>query len=146
MINNLISAYEISLLALLGWREARSESSEAIYQVMWTVRNRAEHPKWWGKDFASVITKKWQYSSIAAPNDKQLILYPLRDDEVFARILEMAYDIYYKDYYHGERAKFPSADSYYDSSIPPPSWATDDKKVGTIGTFTFYNIDSSTDD
>jgi spore germination cell wall hydrolase CwlJ-like protein len=35
----------------------------------------------------------------------------------------------------------PGADSYYDTSIPPPKWATDATFVKKIGTLVFHNLD-----
>jgi spore germination cell wall hydrolase CwlJ-like protein len=34
----------------------------------------------------------------------------------------------------------PGADSYYDTSIKAPVWATDDKFVRQIGRLRFYNL------
>lgn len=141
MIDSLSAAYEISLLALITWREARSEPFEAKFQVAWTVRNRVEHPKWWGKTFSEVILKRAQYSSMW---DQQSKLYPLVTDIKFIECLNIAYMVYQR--IAPWKPMFPSADSYYDNSIPPPIWATEDKKVGSIGVFNFYNIDGSTDD
>jgi hypothetical protein len=147
VIDSLIQAYEISMLALMIWREARNSSSDAQFQVGWTVRNRVDNPKWWGETYSEVITKKWQYSSMAAPGDKQLILYPSVADDRFIHCLEIAFAIYFSRYYGGNsRPKFPEADSYYDDSIKPPSWATKDKYLGMIDRFAFYNIDGSTGD
>ena len=141
----LTSAYRVVLLALLTWREARGETRGARVQVAWTVRNRVENPKWWGTDYISVITKKWQYSSIASPRDPQLILYPQENDHVFLECLEIANTVISSS--SGEEiAPFPEADSYYDDSIAPPAWATPDKMVGRIGRLAFYNIDGSSQD
>lgn len=145
----LIEAYPINVLAMMVWREARGETFNAKLQVAWTVKNRVDNPKWWGHDWISVITKKWQYSSMGAPGDKQLILFPAVDDPIYVECLGIAnFIINFKDdHAHAKDAiPFLHADSYYDDSIVPPKWATKDKRLGTIGHFTFYNIDGDTDD
>lgn len=139
MSNPELRAYSYSeiLLALTVWREARGESGDAMAGVAWTVRNRVAHPKWWGHDLVEVMTHKWQYSSIAAPNDPQLIKYPLLTDVMFPFCLEIAsgvLDDYIADPTDG-------ATSYYDISIKPPAWATPDKFTIQIGRLIFYRID-----
>jgi spore germination cell wall hydrolase CwlJ-like protein len=135
-------AYQEIMLALLIWREARSEPYAGQVAVACTVRDRVVHPKWWGNDYISVITKKWQYSSIAAPNDQQLILYPQAGDEKFKVCLGVASGVIAGILKH----PMPSSDSYYATYIPAPDWATPDKLVGKIGQHNFYNIDGETED
>ncbi|MDF2457674.1 MAG: hypothetical protein K0S79_90 [Nitrospira sp.] len=134
--------YEQVLLALTMWREARGEGRECLIQVGCTARDRVDHPKWWGKDYISVLTKKWQYSSLTDPKDRQLTTWPAANDHIFEECLTLAGQII-------DRTINPllkGADSYYDASIAPPAWATPDKLVGRIGRITFYNIDGQTED
>src|SRR6185295_16250998 len=78
MMKELVSwnFYEITLLALTIYREARGEPHEAQIAVAHTVKNRISKPGWWGTDIVSVLTKKWQYSSLTDPNDTQLTTWP----------------------------------------------------------------------
>lgn len=141
----MIAYYELVLLALMMWREARNQPPSIRLQVGWTVLNRVMNPKWWGNDVVSVITKKWQYSSINAPGDKQMGLWPAVDDGVFIECLQQAGVLLHDDTI-SRVILYPHADSYYDDSIPPPKWATPDKRNGTLGPFAFYNIDGDTGD
>jgi hypothetical protein len=34
---------------------------EVLY-IAWTIRNRVDRPRWWGKTYGQVCLKKWQYS------------------------------------------------------------------------------------
>jgi hypothetical protein len=129
--------WEVCLLALVIWREARGESYDARIAVGCSIRNRVKHPKWWGNDYVSVITKKWQYSSMAASGDPQLMTYPQARDHIFEECLNIA-SLVYDDTYNSPVA---GADSYYDDSIPPPKWATADLFVAKIGRLNFYNVD-----
>jgi spore germination cell wall hydrolase CwlJ-like protein len=130
-------AYQLTLLALVIWREARGEGPKAMTAVGCSIRNRVKKPTWWGKDYVSVITKKWQYSSMATPGDPQLILYPQAGDAAFEQALQIA------EWVINETAtnQFPGADSYYDDSIKPPKWATKDTFVGKLGKLNFHNLD-----
>jgi hypothetical protein len=140
-------AYEISLLALTLYREARGESYEAKIAVAHTVKNRLDHPGWWGNDWISVLTRKWQYSSLTDPNDKQLTTWPKASDAAFAECLTIA-----------ERAvtgvsnsSLKGIDSYYDDSLQGdqrPKWAKEhpERFVGKIGRLNFYNMDCDIED
>jgi len=128
--------WEVCLLALVIWREARGAQHDARIAVACSIRTRVDHPRWWGNDYVSVITKKWQYSSMAATGDPQLITYPQANDHVFEECLRIA------DLVHDRSMNSPlkGADSYHDISIPAPKWATDDCFVGQIGRLRFFSV------
>ena len=129
--------YERAMLALLVWREARGETHQAKVAVAYSVLNRVKSPKWWGKDLGSVIAKKWQYSSMAAPGDPNLIQYPLPQDLSFQdsmRAVNVAMG-------NLESNPVAGADSYYDVSIAPPKWAKPEQFVKQVGAFRFFNTD-----
>jgi N-acetylmuramoyl-L-alanine amidase len=130
-------SYRHVLLALVIWREARGEGPLCMTAVACSIRNRVSRPGWWGKDYISVISKKWQYSSMSAPGDPQLIIYPQIGDAAFDKALEIA------DQVINEVVKnpVPGADSFYDDSISPPRWATKDTFVAKIGRMNFHNLD-----
>jgi len=130
-------AYQLALFALVIWREARGEGAKAMLAVGFSIMNRVKRPSWWGNDLISVISKKWQYSSMAAPGDPQLILYPTLGDSSFDQALETAQMVI-----DGKALNpVPGADSYYDDSIKPPKWATKDTLVAKLGKLNFHNLD-----
>ena len=130
-------SYEQALLALLVWREARGELHPAKVAVAFSVMNRVQSPKWWGTTLGAVIAKKWQYSSMAAPGDPNLIAYPLPHDLSFQDCLHAVNKVLSGV----EKNPVPGADSYYDRSIPPPKWAKPEQFVKQIGAFRFFNTD-----
>lgn len=128
---------DLAMLALTVWREARGEGTEGMKAVACSIRNRVRRPSWWGHTFYEVCTKKWQYSSMTAPNDPQLGKFPSRDDHEFEQSLWISNEVV-----EGRiKSPVPGADSYYDSSIAPPAWAIPAKFVGRIGRLNFYNMD-----
>lgn len=129
--------WEICLLALVIWRESRGSSHETKVAVACSIRDRVDNPKWWGNDYVTVITKKWQYSSMAAVGDPQLSVYPQADDDVFEDCLTIASSVHDRTVTN----PFPGADSYYDDSIQAPKWATPETFVGKSGRLNFYNSD-----
>lgn len=130
---------DVFYLALVVWREARGASHAARIAVGWSVMNRVLRPGWWGKDVSSVATKRWQYSSIAAPGDPQLITWPLLADASWLDALGIAYDIIYAS--EKPANLFPGADSYFDDSITAPKWTVDAKFCGKIDNLNFYDVD-----
>jgi N-acetylmuramoyl-L-alanine amidase len=135
-------AADLVFLALDIWREARGcPTNDARVAVGGTVLNRVARPSWWGASVLQVLFKKWQYSSLTAPGDPQLTTWPLDTDPSWAVCLALAGGLL-----NGTLVSpYPNADSYYDISIPPPSWATPDMLCGKIGRLCFYNLDRDTE-
>jgi N-acetylmuramoyl-L-alanine amidase len=133
---------EIFYVAFVLWREARGESVQTKLGVACSIRNRVIRPSWWGRSYVDVITKKWQYSSITDPNDKQLTTWPNPFTNLaFQECFEVARSVV-----DGEAmSPVPGADSYFDISIEAPKWATSDKFVGQLGRIKFYNMDMDTE-
>ena len=136
-IDELNKAADKVFLALDAYREARGEGHDGIAGVVSSVMNRVARPSWWGNDVLSVIFKKWQYSSMTNPKDGQLVVWPQRTAPEWTDCLQIA-----SDAVDGILANpVPSADSYYDISIPAPKWATPETFVKQIGKLRFYNLD-----
>ena len=129
------------------WREARGESYEGKAAVASSIMNRVARPSWWGHDLLSVIFKKWQYSSMTDPKDKQLTTWPQKYAVDWIECLQAAsnaVDGIAGALVAATRASenpVPGADGYYDISIPPPKWATPETFVKQIGKLRFYNLD-----
>lgn len=130
-------SWEHALLAVMVWREARNQAEKAQQAVVFTVLNRRDKPKWWGKTIDEIVSKKFQYSSMTDPNDKQLTKWPLIDDQSF-RAAWMAVG----DVLDGAVVNpVPGADSYHDTSIAQPYWAKTAAFRGKIGALMFYDVD-----
>ena len=134
-------AQDLVFLALVVWREARGESHECQVAVAHSILNRVQRPAWWGDSVLSVVTKKWQYSSMTDPRDVQLVKWPSPVDAAWPGCMEIARDVLAGATVNPVRG----ADGYYDVSIPPPKWATPDTFVRQIGRIRFYNLDHDTE-
>lgn len=130
-------AWELWMLTLMVWREARGESADGIAAVVHSVLNRVAKPSWWGKNVLEVVSKKFQYSSIADPKDIQLTKWPKPGEESFAVVHEIVVGVL-----SGLISNpVPTADSYYDISISAPFWATPENFVKQVGRLRFHNVD-----
>jgi N-acetylmuramoyl-L-alanine amidase len=128
--------YDLVLLALCNWREARGESLDAKLAQAWTVRNRAMNPSWWGgPSYASVILKPYQFSSFNH-NDPNASKMPTEEDSSWTECLTIANEVY-----SGTGTDLTSGCShYFDKSLDshPPSWAAEMVHVIDIGNLRFY--------
>lgn len=138
-------AAELTFLALAVWREARGESRAAKAAVAHSILNRVKHPGWWGKSNVHMIVfKRWQYSSMTDPKDKQLTTWPAYDDPSWGECLEIAGGVMAGTMPNPA----PGADSYFDDSLQGtfrPRWAGVDIFVAKIGRLNFYDTDHSKD-
>lgn len=130
------TAYEKVLLALVIWREARSEPAASKYAVAWTVRNRVESPRWWGNGWIGVITKFAQFSSMTIKGDPNTVRWPKPGDQTWLDCQTVAQEVY-----EGSHPDPIEGGTYYfDKTLDhdPPAWAADMKHVADIGAFHFY--------
>jgi spore germination cell wall hydrolase CwlJ-like protein len=111
-----MSTADLFMTALCLWREARGEGTEGMTAVCWVIRNRTlKH----GTTAYAEVVKKWQFSSITAAGDPELIVYPAMQDEQFVQaqsIIDQVFAGTVPDPTGG-------ATLYYATSIPfPASW------------------------
>lgn len=127
----------LTFMALVIWRESRNQTYEGMTAVGHSIMNRVIRPTWWGNDIQSVVGKKWQYSSMTDPKDKQLTTWPKSNDKSWTDALSIAVGVI------GGILKnpVPGADSYYDISIPAPDWTKSANFIGQIGKLRFYDVD-----
>lgn len=118
--------YEQVLLWLVAWREARGENPTAQLGVMWSVRNRADKPSWWGNSIVSVILKPFQYSSFNA-NDPNATKLPAETDAAWLQIKKL-----------DGSDPTGGATHYYSTDIPEPEWAAQMTCTASIGALKFY--------
>lgn len=78
--------YDLFLLALVMWREARGEGPDGMRAVGHVILNRAHD---WGQTLYQAIIGRNQFSSITVLGDSQTVLWPLPNDPVFALAAEV---------------------------------------------------------
>lgn len=127
----------VIFLALTTWREARGESYTAKLAVAFSILNRVSHPAWWGNDVMSVCFKRLQYSSMTNKGDPNLVAWPSSTDQSWTDSMQASIAAISGSV----KNPAPGADSYFDTSISPPDWATPEMFVIQIGALRFYNLD-----
>jgi N-acetylmuramoyl-L-alanine amidase len=128
------SPYAEFLWKLCVWRESRGEPHAAKVGVAYCILNRASHPSWWGRDIVSVILKPWQFSSFNV-SDLNSVKFPLETDTSWTDSCQAVDEV-------AGGCVDPTGGGvyYHDTSISPPSWATDGSVVRSaqLGALIFY--------
>ena len=103
--------------ALTAWRENRGGGIPGMTSVLNVLANRAKQRN---SSVYLEATRKWQFSSMTAPGDPNLILFPSATDPQWQGALTLALQMA-----AGTLADITEgATSYYALSMspPPPSW------------------------
>jgi spore germination cell wall hydrolase CwlJ-like protein len=129
---------DITFLALTIWREARGEGHTCKVGVACSILNRVKNPKWWGDSVSAVLFKKWQYSSLTDPKDRQLTTWPSVADVRWEECLQIATAALAGTLVN----PVAGADSYYDVSISAPRWAKPEMFVAQLDRIRFFNTDN----
>lgn len=148
-IREVITDQTALIATLLG--EAAKESIEGQIAVACVIRNRAKHPRWWGKTFKGVCLAKAQFSCWWEKNDNTARVYALAD-ALHRRVdatgaLSVVGQLHWvaagvmddmlldntggADHYH--------ANWMFEKGLP--KWAHGRKPVKTIGGHTFYRLE-----
>ncbi len=134
---DLQASSDVTFLGLVLWREARGEEYECKLAVACSIMNRVNRPSWWGRTLLEVITKKWQYSSMTDPKDRQLTTWPRAYDDQWLECLRIAREVLMGHVPHPA----PGADTYHDDSITTPASWGGPVLVRKIGHILFFNMD-----
>lgn len=137
-----VTLANIFLIALAIWRESRGASLDAMKAVAFSIRNRVQHPSWWGKDWHTVITAHEQYSCFNS-TDPQVTKFPVPTDPQWQEAVTIA-KLVYND--NNAQSSIPDPTDgcthYYDKTLDanPPAWAksTEMVHVCDIGPFHCY--------
>lgn len=129
------SDWDKAVTALCIWREARGEppaGQQAICHVILT-RMGELNAKTPGAA-ATVVEAKWQFSSMTAVGDSQLILWPRKPDPKFDQIM----DIVEKCFDGTLPDNTDGATHYFNPQVVLPVWAKEMVKTVSIGHHDFY--------
>jgi spore germination cell wall hydrolase CwlJ-like protein len=124
-----------TLLGLCIWAEARGEPELGQQAIGWVVRNRADHPRWWGNSIDSVILTPAQFSWTATSNPEHIDVEKLTSSHDLNLFIAMAQGVIAEDI----QDPVNGANHYYaDYMKPPPNWAAEYEFVRQIGKHRFY--------
>ena len=124
----------IRAVAATIWGEARGEGPDGMLAVGCVIRNRAQSPGWWGKDWESVCMAPKQFSCWW---DKQGARVRTVDetDTRFLKCLEIARSIV-----DGSAEDITGGADHYHTGAVSPSWSRGIKPVAIIGAHRFFRL------
>ena len=137
--------YQLVLLALVLWREARGCTRAEKEAIAHVIVNRATDPNHrWPKSLSGVICQPMQFTSIAPPpyvspaEIANATAWPKDGDPNFTECCQIA-----DEFGSATEQADPTsgATNYYSDPIPAvPSWADPSKETAHIGVFHFYRL------
>lgn len=137
----LTSLSDLQIMALTVWGEARGETDAGKSAVAWVIRNRADHPRWWGRDLRGVCLKSHQFScwNKEDPNYKHLINPATRSLGSFIHIQEICEEVLSAD---KSLDMTLNSDHYCTMDIAHRVyWAKGRQSVTAIGHHYFYRLE-----
>jgi spore germination cell wall hydrolase CwlJ-like protein len=132
MIPGLDKLDDETLSALNIYCEARGEPLEGQEAVMWVVKNRVDHPRWWGHDIHSVILTPNQFSWTSTANPEHINVSKLPDLDAFRKIVQGVLSSEIPNPVNGANLYFA------DYMRPWPAWAFNTKFIVQIGQQRFH--------
>ena len=127
---------DLDVMARTIWGEARGEPLEGKVAVAWVIKNRADHPGWWGHGVANVCRQPWQFSCWNAddPNRAKLIGVTARD-EMFRESLMAAAGVL-----SGNLPDPTGGANHYHARGIAPNWAAGEVPTVRLRHHLFYKI------
>lgn len=130
----------LQVYARTVWAEARGESREGQRAVAWVIRNRAENPRWWGRDIKDVCLKDWQFScwNVNDPQSQRL-LKDLESTALYESIEDLCIQVLAEPKYMDPTG---NSDHYLTTAIMhSTSWSKGRVPERIIGNHAFYRLE-----
>lgn len=139
--------FDLNVMALTVWAEARGEPKVGQRAVAWVIRNRFENPGWWSKakgvpanTLAAVCLCPWQFScwNDSDPNRKRLDDPATKRRADYQAIRVLCFEVLHEPPMQDPTA---GADHYCTHAVVyKTKWARTRKPVVMIGNHWFYRI------
>ena len=119
--------------------EVRGEHWDTKIACAWVIRNRADHPGWWGHTVTEVCRKPLQFSCWNPDDPNYPIILTGSINNMAYRQCRAAACLVYD---HGVPDPTNGATHYHDVSIAPPSWTMGMMQTHQSGRLIFYRLAS----
>lgn len=129
------------VMALTVWAEARGEPLVGRRAVAWVIRNRADHPGWWGRDITDVCLKPKQFScwNHGDPQYKRLIDPATRDRSDVKALVELCREVLAST--SADDDPTSGCNHYCTKAVKGTTvWAKDKTPVTVIGNHCFFRL------
>lgn len=125
---------DVDIVARTVYGEARGEGREGWIAVAWVIKNRADHPGWWGRTLRDVCTKPAQFScwNFGDPNREKIIGLDA-GDPLYRKIYGVVSEVV--------AASIPdptAGATHYAEKTVHPEWESDMAQTAEIGNHVFF--------
>ena len=134
MHNDIEHWSEIDLLAGTIYGEASDQPMEGKAGVGLTIRTRATHPGWWGKNWRQVILAPHQFNCWEDRNRQRIISAYYKNQPAWEDCQKLAEDIYM-----GRATDYIGAPTHYCRFDVHPAWRRKLLFLCQIGDHVFYH-------
>lgn len=118
--------------------EARGEDELGMIAVAWVIRNRAEHPRWWGRSVVEVCRKPFQFSCwLRADRNYRLVATDAFFDHPLAREVQSIA----RGVLVGSIPDPTGGADHYHHYAVQPAWSAGHEPVASIGAHRFYRLE-----
>jgi spore germination cell wall hydrolase CwlJ-like protein len=128
-VNPLGPAYELIMVALCVWREARGEPYEAQVAIAHVIRNRMKDKRW-PKTLSGVVLQPKQFSSFNS-TDTNAVKFPKADEAAWLSCCKAACN--------GKEDPTGGANHYHTHAVTP-KWSRSRTPTCVIGNHRFYKL------
>lgn len=130
----MLTEQDIAIGALCAWRENRGGGVAGMQSVINVLVNRADAR---GTSVYTEAVRRWQFSSLTAPGDPNLALFPSETDFEWETAVSLMHQL--------EKDALPDitggATSYYAASMhTPPAWAATMERTCEIQGQIFFRM------
>jgi N-acetylmuramoyl-L-alanine amidase len=125
---------DLDFIARTVWGEARSQKPDGWAAVTWVIKNRVDHPGWWGRSIRDVCTKPNQFScwNFGDPNRDKMIALDSHDT-LLSQIRLVAQEVF------AGRIPDPTCGAaFYHTRAVNPTWDNAMTMTAEIGDHFFY--------
>lgn len=130
---------DASIVQCTIYGEARGESLDGKAGVAWVIRNRVEHPGWWGDDYKSVCLKSKQFSCFNEDDpNRQRIIEDYMTKQIFRDPLWKTCRIIAHGVIYNWIPDLVNGANHYCHVDLYPSWVEGREPVKVIGNHKFY--------
>ena len=125
---------DTDLVARTIWGEARNQKPEGWAAIAWVIKNRTDHPGWWGRTVREVCLRPSQFSAwnFGDPN-RQKMLSLDAGDNLLSRIRLVVQEVF-----RGALPDPTGGATHYRTLFVNPKWDDEMIKTAEIGAHVFF--------
>lgn len=125
---------DLGIVARTVWGEARNQGPDGWAAVTWVIKNRADHPGWWGRSIREVCLRPQQFSSWNFGDSNRQQMLELDDNDQLLHLIRGVVERVFSN----DIPDPTDGATYYHTRAVHPSWDQNMTKTASVGAHDFY--------